>query len=290
MLTTRQKLVIGKAASGLLRKARRTVGLGPQVQVFRSGANWDLDLREGIDLAIYLGQYQTLPRCLVESLRSKPGCTAVDIGANIGAFALPLAHAVGDEGHVIACEATSYAFRKLQRNLSLNDRLEPRTTAIQAVLGDSDDTKPAKPAIYSSWRVDGAANDGDHPLHGGRPMSTEGAVVTSFDALVQSDPMLQEKIERLELIKLDVDGHELPILQGARKTIAARRPKLLIEIAPHVHDDREGGFEALIEEIGNQGYQLHDPDTGEPISHDVSNLRVLVRHGAGVDYLGLMAD
>lgn len=286
MLTTRRKLAIARVASLALRCARGSCGLGAELEATRNRTRWALDLREGIDLAIYLGQYQTVPQLLLDILQEKPRSTAVDIGANIGAFALPLARAAGPNGHIVACEATAFAFAKLKRNLALNPDLERRVTTIQAVLGDGQEDG-AKAPIYSSWRVDGSSDHAEHPLHGGRPMSTEGAVGISFDALVESREDLRSKISRLAIIKLDVDGHELSILRGARRTIDERRPALLIEIAPYVSDERENGLAELISEIEGQGYRLHDPETGAPVSHVPDDLRKLIPHGAGADLLGL---
>lgn len=289
MLTTRTKLIIAKCASIGLRSLRWCIGRGPELETEREGINWQLDLREGIDLAIYLGRYQTIPQRLLELIKAEPGCTVLDIGANIGAFALPLAKAAGATGHVIACEATDYAFAKLCGNLKLNPALSERVTPIQAVLGDGRASPDENLMIYSSWRVDGASSD-DHPLHGGRPMTTANAKITSIDQLAAADPHIAGKLARLAVVKLDVDGHELPILRGARGTIADSRPALLIEIAPHVQDETPGGLQALIAELEFQGYQLHDPGSGEAVSHEIAELRRNIPHGAGIDYLGLLTD
>jgi FkbM family methyltransferase len=43
----------------------------------------------------------------------------------------------------------------------------------------------------------------------------------------------------LDLIKIDVEGHELEVLQGARETIARERPALLVEVEKRHHPDRD---------------------------------------------------
>jgi FkbM family methyltransferase len=50
----------------------------------------------------------------------KPGNAVLDIGRNIGAHTLPLAHLVGPHGRVIAFEPTAYAIRKMRANIALN--------------------------------------------------------------------------------------------------------------------------------------------------------------------------
>jgi FkbM family methyltransferase len=288
MLTTRQKLAIAKVASFGLRKVRQVAGLGAELEVTRGGVKWALDLREGIDLAIYLGQYQRVPQQLFEALKQRKRSTIVDIGANVGAFTLPLAHSVGEDSHVIACEATSYAFGKLKRNLSLNPSIQRRVTAVQAILDERSSAANDKVAIYSSWRVDGFTSPDEHPVHGGLQMSTDGSITTSLDELVQGDQGLSESIQRLALIKLDVDGHELPILRGARETISATRPMLLIEIAPHVQDERNEGLAGLLGEIDSLGYKLYDPVSRSAVSHKASEVRKLIPHGASRDLLGFI--
>src|SRR5262249_20630337 len=110
--------------------ARTSVGLPSRVTVYRRNVKWELDLDEGIDLAIYLGVYQRIPERAAQSIPR--GCLAIDVGANIGAHALPLASEV--DSHVIAIEPTDYGFSRLKANAALNPHLHPRLILIQAAL------------------------------------------------------------------------------------------------------------------------------------------------------------
>jgi hypothetical protein len=92
---------------------------GRVVQVEINGIHSELDLGETIDLALYLGLFEPDVALAIEA-HCRPGMTVLDIGANIGAHALRLASLVGDSGHLFAFEPTTYAFRKLIRNFSLN--------------------------------------------------------------------------------------------------------------------------------------------------------------------------
>src|SRR3954452_9474462 len=81
--------------------------------VVRDGISYDLDLSQGIDFAIYLGNiYERQTRAALRKLVS-PGVLVLDIGANIGAHTLDLARQVGADARVLAFEPTDYAFRKL---------------------------------------------------------------------------------------------------------------------------------------------------------------------------------
>ena len=158
-----------------------------QVEVTRGGLRWRLDLREGIDLSIYLlGSFEP---SVTKSYRRlvAPGDVVLDIGANVGSHTLPLARAVGDTGRVVAFEPTGWAFAKLRANLALNRELSTRVTAEQVMLVSPDEsTLPT--AIYSSWPL--AAGSELHPVHRGRLMSTDEArAVTLDEYLAAASPM-----------------------------------------------------------------------------------------------------
>ncbi len=145
----------------------------------------------------------------------------IDIGANIGAHTLPIAKAL-NEGLVIACEPTEWAFNRLNTNIALNPHLQARVNAIQcgftAVQGQKIESD-----IYSSWPLDIAG----HPIHGGVANSTFGAESITLDLLVE-----RLKLPHIALIKIDVDGHEWSVLEGSRASINKFQPYLVMEWSP----------------------------------------------------------
>ena len=185
-MNTRQKIALAALISGVVRTIRTLAGKG-NVGVFRRGGIvWELDLKEGIDFAIYLqGGFE--PAALREYRRVvKPGSVALDIGANIGSHTLPLARIVGPSGCVYSFEPTDYAFEKQQRNLSLNRDLSKRVKAIQALLiGCGALRKPQ--AIPSSWPLDGSSETELHPVHLGRFNTLEGAQVFRLDDWISKE-------------------------------------------------------------------------------------------------------
>jgi FkbM family methyltransferase len=278
-ISTNTKVRIAQGVSLALRGARRLAGLGPIVETERGGLRWRLDLREGIDLALFLGVYEPhvakgLPRLVQQ------GDVVIDIGANIGAQTLPLARLVGAQGQVVAVEPTRYAVQKLRTNLGLNPDLAARTTVVQAMLGEEDGSLAE--AIPSSWPLAGDRSDVDADF-AGKPQSTEGARALSLDALVD-----ELRLKRIDLIKLDVDGHEGTVLAGAKRTLARFAPQILIEIAPYLQDRRPGGFDRLLAQIKSLGYTAEDLEDGsvvplrrEAFGTDIAASRdVLLRPGA----------
>lgn len=264
--------------------AYRTVVIGRMIAgkddcaiVRRGGAQWQLDLNEGIDFSIYLlGAFE---KSTVQTLRKlvRPGDIVFDIGANIGAHTLGLAMDVGPRGRVFAFEPTDFAFAKLERNLALNPELRARTDARQVLLA-AEPTAPCQAEIYASWplRTDAPV----HPKHRGRLATTTGASVDTLDSLVE-----REGIERLNLIKIDVDGAEYPVLMGGVRTIKKFRPTLVMEMSPYVHAEQNQSFEALVALLQEYGYSLQDASTWEPLPLRSDLLEALIPDGAGINVI-----
>jgi FkbM family methyltransferase len=119
-----------------------------------------------------------------------PGTLVLDIGANIGAHTLHLAHLVGPNGRVLAFEPTDYAFRKFSRNLELNPNLASRVMACPCF---HDGSRTA----CDLFRLPLTQESGLHSKHLGREMGTEAAWARSLDSV------LSESADRkVHLIKL----------------------------------------------------------------------------------------
>jgi len=249
-LATRHKIALARAASRIVRKARGFGGRGSTCRVRRRGITWHLDLREGIDFAIFLfGRFE--PQTVAAYRRLlRPGDIAIDIGANIGAHTLPLAECVGEGGLVLAYEPTRQAYTRLLKNIEANPELSTRIRADQVMLA-STSARPLEPAIYASWPLE--RSQGAHPLHLGVPMTTEGARARTLD-----DALEDAAVRRVSLIKLDVDGHELDVLRGAGNTLRAWCPLLIMELAPYTLEERGQNPVELLDLLGKAGYRLYN--------------------------------
>ncbi len=277
MLSTSGKVRIARALSALLLSGRRLLGLPPTLTVRRRGINWSLDLREGIDLAIYLlGGFEVRTLRRYEDLVRK-GDVVLDIGANVGAHTLPLAHIVGPTGKVYAFEPTAYAFSKQRENIRLNPDLAPRIVARQAML-TATDAAALPQAVYSSWPLEAA--DDLHSDHHGRLMGTQGAIAASLDSCLEA-----AGVERVDFVKIDVDGHEMEVLQGAQSMLRNFRPKIMIELAPYVHQEKPGEFDDLVNSITALGYGLYNMATGRALPSDPAALKRLIPDMGGLNVL-----
>lgn len=275
MLNTSQKVLIARLLSRVVVFARRFSGASSTVVARRGGVVWSLDLKEGIDLSIYLlGGFE--PRTLrrYKELIAE-GFVVLDIGANIGAHTLPIAQLVGEAGKVIAFEPTKYASDKLLNNVRLNPNLSDRIVFNQTMLvGSILEELPAE--IYSSWPLEKAEDL--HSGHQGRLKATTGAVAQTLDQYVK-----QHGLDRVDFVKLDVDGHEYEVLQGSTSVLQNLKPEIMLELAPYVYSGRSDHFDRLLVLLWSYGYGLTDVATGALLPEDARKVRDRIPRGGGMN-------
>ena len=260
MLHTRQKIALARLCSLPIVRARRALGLSAEVRVRRGGFRWRLDLEEGIDFSIWLlgGFERRVARAMRRLVR--PGATVLDIGANVGAHTLTLARLAGPGGRVIAVEPTDWAFAKLTNNVALNPVLEPRIALRQAfLLGGDQDALP--PTVCSSWPLSASADV--HPQLGGQPKATSAAQAASLDTL-----LAREGVDRVDFVKLDVDGYEGQVLRGAGRMLKKLRPTMLVELAPYLLVERGESVDAVLRLLTEAGYALSTLTSDAPLGAD----------------------
>jgi FkbM family methyltransferase len=147
---------------------------------------------------------------------ARTGTTALDVGANVGLFTVPLARAVGPAGRVVAIEPDSENVARLEANLRLN-RLE--NVLVERVAAGDGDGEIAlhvanDPAFHSTVAV-----------HAGRGVGRALRVpVTRLDTI-----WMRLGRPAVSTIKVDVEGAELAVLRGAEALLRETRPALLLE-------------------------------------------------------------
>jgi FkbM family methyltransferase len=146
-----------------------------------------------------------------------PGKLFVDVGANFGVYTLVASKLVGETGRVLAFEPTAESFAILRQNIELNEF--SNVSAFQVALA----LKRRKAWLYHGW--DPVGNSlGRDPLCG-----NEGEEVQT-EAL---DQLLEENgINRVDAIKIDVEGAEELVLRGAVRCLTTQSPIVIFEFNP----------------------------------------------------------
>ncbi|MBI4191370.1 MAG: FkbM family methyltransferase [Betaproteobacteria bacterium] len=162
----------------------------------------------------------------------RPGHLVVEAGANFGAHTLAMAKIVGKQGCIIAFEPQRLVFQAMVANVALNSLTNVVT--MQAGLGAYQGTikvpvlNPAKGNNFGGFNISNLDAGEEVP-------------VKTIDSL---------NLNRCRLIKVDVEGMECEVLEGARNAIARLRPVLYVE------NDRTEHSRRLIALIQSLGYKL----------------------------------
>jgi FkbM family methyltransferase len=172
------------------------------------------------------GQYEVFAQIL------RPGMTVVDVGASVGVHTLTFAELVGRSGQVLAFEPQRARFYLLCGNLALNGY--SHVSAFQAGLASTVRTLMAPAALSENVAWGGMPDD--------QPQPAEQVPATTLDSF----GLLQ-----CHLVKVDVEGMELDVLQGAAETLAKHRPVLYV-----ANDQRSNSVE-LIRWLLDQQYRLY---------------------------------
>lgn len=279
LLKTKQKIRLASLAYYPIHWLRSLLGK-TDVGIFqRNGLKWELDLGEVVDFMIYVsGSFERGVHQFVKH-NIRDGDIAFDIGANVGVHTLFMGRSVGERGRTYAVEATEYAYRKLQRNLSLNPKIQDSVEAFHcmliAALPEAGSPAPTI-EIHSSWPFD--SNDERHPQHQGTLKSIGDAEQTTLDALAE-----QLQLERLDFVKLDVDGNEWDVLTGGLETFKRFKPLIAMEVALDYNDaDDEKSFHNIHRILTELGYIFYDY-SGKKLPATVEGIDAILPAGASLN-------
>lgn len=195
----------------------------------------------------------------------KPGDTFIDIGANGGIFSLYASQKVGDTGRVYAFEPDERMLALMNENIKLNNL--QNITVVRAAVGD----KNGKVSFAIS--DDAALNslrETDHPLQS--IIRWEEVDIMTLDSIIES-----YELESINLIKIDVEGAEKMVFEGATKFLsnpAGKTVAILFESADRNALKFDYSTKDWLQHLISQGHHIYYIDqagTPEKITqlHDV---------------------
>lgn len=94
----------------------------------------------------------------------------------------------------------------------------------------------------------------------------------------------QAEVPRLDFIKLDVDGRECEVLEGAQQCLENFRPIILLELAPYCLRERGGSLQRVVDSFCHRGYRIARMN-GEELPIDAEKLDRLIAEGAGINVI-----
>ncbi len=185
----------------------------------------------------------------------KPGMTAMDIGANEGCYSVLFAAKVGPHGKVWSFEPSPREFSVLQANATINAAFP--FTLFPLALGNKNGTAILKIAesVHAGQNTLGLFS---YPI---AALATVGVSMRRLDDLV-----FEENPDRIDLIKLDVEGGEALVLGGAQRTLEKYRPVLMMEVMERALNAMGSSTIRILNQFRGLDYKVafFDPATGKP--------------------------
>lgn len=227
-------LPAGAVRRGLRSVYRAVIGLGSDGRGVRATL-------PGGEVVRLLPEYRfvTWNEAEYEAFRAAvhPGDVVLDVGANVGAYALVMGRWVRPGGRVYAFEPAPDAFEGLRRHVALNG-LEDTVHPVRAAAAGA--------AGRAGLRVEGISGANRLSLAGEAALDVETVTIDGFCAREGVSPAV---------IKIDVEGAELEVLRGAERTIRAGGPGLALFVEMHPTLWRELGIspEEVRAELARQG-------------------------------------
>jgi FkbM family methyltransferase len=148
----------------------------------------------------------------------RPGDVFVDVGANFGYFTLLGARAVAPGGSVVAVEAAPETVRRLQENLARNRAGDVRV--VQAAAAAREGRIPFYRAPWNDAESSTVPREGTEPAG-------------EVPALPLPRLLSDTELQRARVIKVDVEGGELAVLEGLRPAAGRLRPDAEIVVEAH---------------------------------------------------------
>jgi FkbM family methyltransferase len=185
----------------------------------------------------------------------RPGAVVIDVGANIGAFTLPVAKEIGASGCVIAIEASPRVFPYLEGNVILNALSNVRLVQCAAFNCD----RQAVSFYDASIDRFGKGSLGAH-YHADR---------VSVPTRTLDNILSEQGISRIDLIKIDVEGSEALVLHGAESLLTGDQPPVIVfEFCDWAEESvlsgQVGCAQRLLRDWGYRLWRLGDFSRGRP--------------------------
>lgn len=231
---------------------------------------WRLDPTQYLDNQIIrYGFFEPESTHLIRQI-IKPRMVVLDVGANFGYYTVNFSKLVGESGHIYAFEPSKRFRKRLVDHLTRNKC--KNITVLDFGLSNREGTL----TLYG-----GDSSATLHPIPDFmRPTEEENVQLRTLDSFVSGN-----KLERVDFVKVDIDGHEPEFVAGAMKTLADYRPILLMEFAQLNLMKAGSDVVKLSDQLKSLGYVFCSEETGKPFPNETTFLRTAMNCSHSVNVL-----
>jgi FkbM family methyltransferase len=217
-------------------------------RIRRDGIRLDVDLSDYVQWLVYYSVETNLRHTLYALAR--PGDVILDVGSNIGEILLNFARLAGPGGRAIGFEANPETCARCRSNIRLNEFANVEVHAI------------------------GVGSDEGELHFGHRSSSNSGAdsIMPAGDGTIKVPVTTIDRfagghgLDRVDLIKIDVEGYEMNVLRGAEATLGKHRPRMFIELCDNNLRDQHSSAAELVGFLEGLRYDVRNAESGAPVA------------------------
>ena len=193
------------------------LGRGLRIQPTISHLSLSVDISDYASCMMVYGRFQPELVALLPRL-VRPGDSVIDVGAQLGFVTSHLAALVGPRGSVASFEPDPNALKQLRATVAANQHAQVTIHALAASAHDGELTLHVSPTLGWSTAVDNTHHRDLAPTH---------VRCARLDTLAARGEIRRP----VRLVKIDVEGYEHAVLDGAAQLLAEDRPAVLLELS-----------------------------------------------------------
>lgn len=198
------------------------MGDAPLWKTLKGGKKIKCNLADTVHQQIYFwGAYEPI-ECYLICQIAKKGMTIVDAGANIGFYSLMFSNVVAENGKVFSFEPVPHNYQQFQENLDHSQNVENVQLILKGLWNKTetltfslDESMDKNAGSFTAGKVQSAFKQ--FSCH-----------VTTLDEFVD-----ENRIEKIDIIKMDIEGAELNALRGAENVLRKDHPIILLEVCDY---------------------------------------------------------
>lgn len=228
---------------------------------FDGSRKFNCDLTEHISSDIFWNGFHSSDQLWVLDGLGREA-TFIDIGANQGEFTIFAAGRL-THGKVFAVEPFDKVRGKLQSNLTINGF--QNVEVIPYALSDA----PGRAELFTDAARYGETNKNNCGLTSLVKSEIRGTKIGETEVSTLDELVSSKNLDRLDLIKIDVEGSEPAVLRGGLATLEKFKPMILIELNAETLEGAGSSVQevvATLESLGYQGFMLNDRRDLQPLA------------------------